>query len=59
VAINKTVGWLGVRANYAIAPASNPPTPVPALVRTVWLPGENSARAWVKLGGGVDTLDGN
>ncbi|EIQ01862.1 dienelactone hydrolase-like enzyme [Opitutaceae bacterium TAV1] len=57
--VSKTAGWLGIRASYAITPAAKPPVPVPATVRTVWLPGEASARAWVKLGGGVDNLDGN
>jgi pimeloyl-ACP methyl ester carboxylesterase len=42
-------GWVGQRSNYI--EAASWPTTADARVRTVWLPGQGSARLWRELGG--------
>lgn len=49
--VRDNVGWGGARADHRIAPAGQL-RPTPAKAQTVWLPGEVSARAWVKLSTG-------
>lgn len=43
-------GWIGSRSTYAEAPWPRTPT---ERVRTVWLPGPDSARLWRQLGEGA------
>jgi pimeloyl-ACP methyl ester carboxylesterase len=50
-------GWVGQRSNYTEAVSW--PTTAETRVRTVWLPGPESARVWRELGGEINSEAAN